>query len=107
MCRTLACRRIEVRSTGSVRPKTEEHEMDTTFPGGRLTQLITAVAGLATRPTSTVDTNCAEMVAAESVGKPCLAPMQRRELRSTEIRGADFLRAGIGPIGPYLGVLRR
>jgi hypothetical protein len=80
--------------------------MDITFPRSRLAQLIN-IAGIAFagRLAGTPETDCAEMVTTRA--KQGFAPMRRREFRPNEFAGTDVLLARAGPLGPYLGALRR
>ena len=80
--------------------------MDITFPRSKLARLINILGiAFAARPAGTPETDCAEMVMARA--QQGYAPMRRREFRPNEFAGTDVLLARAGPLGPYLGALRR
>ena len=74
--------------------------MDITYPRTTLARL----AGLASAIFTRTDYPAAVTLADREID---LAPMRRRELRSSEFAESHMLRAGVGPLGPYFGGLRR
>ncbi len=80
--------------------------MDITYPRTTFSRLASIASAIVARTghRATTSAGFAEAAVGSTID---LAPMRRREQQSPEYAGADFLRAGVGPIGPYLGVLRR
>ena len=78
--------------------------MDITYPRSPIARLAGIAAALVTRTAVEPASGCMDSRRDRAVELP---PLRRREQRSSEFAGAEFLRASIGPLGPYLGVLCR